>query len=896
VGGTGRITVVVRPLDRALTVLRFALIPLLAVVVSLPVLRALTSSLYGAPRTWLITAGAGAVMAVYVLLLQTETVGDRVDRVIAQLRRRVAVACNHDEGAQHDDGRIACMLTPEMLRAPIFEYMQQRHAVAALTEACNEGGPGQFWFLEGNSGSGKTRTALRFVQSLARDRELFELGSRCFLFDFSDSKAAQKKLLKSFESTRHDRSIVVVDNFQLVDDKVLGTLTQRLIEHGGPIPQQLLVFLTRPGEAWNLSLGSDVRLLSEAKARSRYLRLAGPSSETVASCVYDCDPDAASLIRGLRVDGAASAAQLHFAQVIVRCGTAPPDVLAILQLLVGGADGVPPAEELVAILAIVTGLSMHRGTFSRRDVRRAARAVAHATGTQRSLVSSARMWITFRRFHRIGLVPKIQLDGTRFVFHEAIAELCIDRLSALPAFQVPFAAVGRFRMEDRSLGEDPLDKWLTAVEIGAQDALQVTTFDSALSQGAYNRMTSCLARARDRYVLSKLTRLQLAILLNRTGSFAESRAEFTDDLLTALGSSDELTAMLATSRMEATHEPAAEAGLEVLCRDSDRFVAVVGEYWKLHMEAHRGHFDSARLLELATEAFALMSKNDSYWRTYSLGRMHFDSLRHHYLEGAPTEQLPSNARGAIGDYLRKHLATFEALNILYTRAHLVGHTLLPNLAIFHIPVTASERALADISAESAASVDGLVKAAQGLYRRASDEFWQYGDRETVYLKAELLNSAMIETNATLDDSLGELNEYKRLFAVADYPSLASYPHFYFLRWNILKHYEMLARAAPAESGMADHHLDESKRHLARIVELDTVAGNRYGLLRAKLLGALLRAVREPLADCGLPALEQEMRTSGYEREARLLTHLIDEGAISQVDLWTIFRFYPFVNQ
>lgn len=143
--GDGRIPVVVRPLDRELTVLRFVLIPVLAVIASLPVLRALTSSLNGAPRTWLIAIGVVAVMAVYVLLLQTDAVGDRVDRVIARLRRRVAVACNHEERARHDDGRIACRLTPEMLRAPLFEYMQQRDAVAALTEACSKGGPGQFW-------------------------------------------------------------------------------------------------------------------------------------------------------------------------------------------------------------------------------------------------------------------------------------------------------------------------------------------------------------------------------------------------------------------------------------------------------------------------------------------------------------------------------------------------------------------------------------------------------------------------------------------------------------------------------------------------------------------------------------------------------------------------------
>ncbi len=893
--GDGRVPVVVRPLDRALDVLRIVLIPLVVVALGIPAGSTLTRSLDGTQRTWLIAVGVVATVAAYVLVLHTQMVGDRVDRFIAQLRRSVAVACNHDEGEPHQDGRIACMLTPDVLRAPLFDYVEQRDAVIALADACRRNEAGKFWFLEGDSGRGKTRTALRFVQHLARDRELFQLGSRCFLFDFGDAKIAQEQLLKCLSRTRNDNSVVLVDNFQLVKDDVLRALTRRLIERSDPIPPQLLVFLTRPGEAWNVSLGADVQLLSLAKAHDRHLTLAGPSSETVARAVHEVDPDAARLIRELRVDGAASATQLHLAQVIVRNGHTPPEALAILRLLARDPEGPPPPDELVHVLAIVSGLSMHRGTFSRRDVRRAVRAVGRALGPRHGARWTARTWRTFRRFHAVGLVPKLQFRGTRFVFHEAIAELCVDRLSTLPGFRVPLNAVGYWRMEG---GADALDRWLVAVEIGAQETLSAVVFDGAMSHGAYNRMTRCLSRARDRYDLDQLTRLQLAILLNRTGNFEDSRSELTDELLDGLSSADDLTAMLATSRLEVTHEVAAEAGLEVLCRHSDPFVTLVGEYWRLHMDAHRGRFDSSRLFELSVEAFSLIAgREQSYWRTYSLARMHFDSLRHLYLEGAATDALDCTERGVIGDYLKDRFVTFEALNILYTRAHVVGHTVLPNLAIYHLKATTGEQRAGNVSADRADSMEELVRAAQTLYRRASDEFWQYGDRETVYLKADLANAAMMQTDAPLDQIAADLSDYKQRLDTTRFPAVASFPHFYLLRWNMLSYYRAMPSAEPALSTGARHHLDKAEQHLGRMVELDTVAENAYGLLRSRLLASLLAMARgRLLADCGLPELRQEMAANRYAREVRLLDHLIEVGEIDHVKLLTLFRFYPFVNQ
>src|SRR5207248_5286377 len=122
------------------------------------------------------------------------------------------------------------------------------------------------------------------------------------------------------------------------------------------------------------------------------------------------------------------------------------------------------------------------------------------------------------------------------------------------------------------------------------------------------------------------------------------------------------------------------------------------------------------------------------------------SLRHHYLEGAaPPSELASARRQAIGRHLRERITTFEALDLLYRKAHLVGHVLLPQLAIFSRAISREDAVIADLDRRDATSVDSLVGAALSLYRRATEEFAQYGAREASYLQAEILNLEMIAT-------------------------------------------------------------------------------------------------------------------------------------------------------
>ncbi|MGN6201521.1 MAG: hypothetical protein ACTHNY_03850, partial [Solirubrobacterales bacterium] len=873
--GYGRVVIVVRPLDRTLNFLRFLLVPVLVLAAGLPVTRALFESSQ-AGFAWAMLLLFVLAACAYFVVLQLDTIRSRLDEVFAQLRRQVALACNHDEVQLAKRIGAACRLTPQVFRVPLFEYDDQTTAVSALVEACESDQAGTYWFVEGESGSGKTRTAFRLIQTLARDRRLCTLANRCFFYDLGEAEFIQDELLDRLRTPRHDGAVVFVDNFQLVRADVLSKLTSRLLNRIEDPPEQLLVFLSRPGDAWNLSPRSDVRLLSEAKAANRYFSLDGASTGIVTRFVSEFDRRASEMLRNLEHERVASAAQLHLAQVIARHRTAPAEAVAMMSLLEGEAD---PAvfPSLSRVLAVTAALSVHRGTFSRREVRRALRKANREPLGLSRLRSAARARLTFWRLRRTGLVPKLNAGGSRYLFHEAIAELCIDRLSHDAAFEEPFVAAGGGRLKEQLRKGNDLNAWLIAAEVGETEVL-LRNFDAALGRGAYQRMARCLKRARSRYEmlpesyeLPPEIRVQLAIQLDRTGSFKESRAEFTDAVLPDLDESEELGLILTASRIEASHDRASEADIEVLRRSPDRLTAIIGEYWKLHIAAHRGRFDSSGMLELAHEALGLIEGRQSqHWLTYALGRVHFDSLRHHYLQGGtPTSEIGSDARYALESYLSDRMPTYKAMQVLYGRAHLVGHVFLPGLAIFARPVAAEERALAELPASDVSTVNDLADTALRLYRRAREEFWQYGDREAEYLQAEVMNAEMIQAEADLDLFPVRLNAYKEFIAETGFKDLYSYPHFYLFRWCMLKHYQQVFHPTSTQPEVASYYLDRASAHLEEMTELDTAVGNRYGLARTKLLKLLLRAASDAVDPAAWTSLAEEMGRDGYHFEERL---------------------------
>ncbi len=889
-----RVTILVRPLDRTLWLLRLAFVPLMALALNASAITALGSSTSDGRSQILLTIVGPLLAVVYVVSLQTHAVGRRVDRFVSRTRRYVARSCDHGYAASVHRPQLACSLTTSVFRAPLFQYEQQQRVVNLLVDSCSKSTAGQYWFVEGASGSGKTRTALHFIQELARDKDLYELSNRCYLYDLAESSAVQGRLLKKVGSKRHEDAVVLIDNFQLVGADLLHRLTEQLLDRAGLNCERIVVILARQSDAWSLGKDSDVRLRSVATESGRYLKLSGPGPGAILAGVARFAPNATPLVQELRRHGLATAAQLHIGQVIARCRHVPAKVAAVAGMLTDQAsDEVNP--RLCELLASIVGLSIHRGTFTRWELYRSVLVASGGCRRFRRLFHIGKLCFDFQSLHRVGFVPHINVTGRRYIFHEAIAEDCVDRLGSLPAFYEQLARVVTLRLNKARENKDPVGAWLLSVEIDKEDVM-ASTFESALACSAYARMVGCLDRASRRRDLSAIERFQFAIVLDRSGAFAESRAQFETVTAADLAESPDLLLMLAASRLEANHFNNYEDNLATLHASSDPVVRCIARYWDVHIESHHGVFGLESLLAIAQETRQLLTDRTSSWQRHFLARMHFDSMRDEYLSGtARVETIDSARREDINLYLKKYLPTYEALNVLYTKAHMVGHVLLPRLALFNEPVDDTAVAHVGLNEDMARSAAGLAVEAERLYRRARDEFWQYGDKEAEYLQADILNSEMIQQGADLEKIASRLRGYSDFIAAGDRKVLAGYPHFYYFRMNLLKYYRLVDLGIQHLSA-ADTCLEEAERHLESVLSASEEVSNEYGIARARLLLLVLRGVGRSLDYAELDGLGREMRARAYEFEAELLWRMSRKAPYDPPELRSIVRYYPFVHQ
>src|SRR5205807_6526438 len=114
-----------------------------------------------------------------------------------------------------------------------------------------------------------------------------------------------------------------------------------------------------------------------------------------------------------------------------------------------------------------------------------------------------------------------------------------------------------------------------------------------------------------------------------------------------------------------------------------------------------------------------------------------------YLSGDDVEKrLDHLRRLPIERVLRQHLPQFRAFEILYREAHLLAHHFLSNLEFFGSPPNFASLPGGAFTNDDVTPTQ-LVSIAHEAYSRAREEFALYGDREYLYLQADILNLEML---------------------------------------------------------------------------------------------------------------------------------------------------------
>ena len=891
----GRLALVAWPLDAFFRAARYAGMPVLLLVVGIPLLPTLVEPLGFEPSSPVAVLAVVAVCLVYLAIVRVPSLSDALNKAFSRARRKIRLACGDASMAVAHEPKLICRLLPNDLRAPLFQYDRQRDVVSTLTDSAIDGDNGEFWVVEGPSGSGKTRAAYLLADALIRHPSEFGLAEKVRYFDLAAGSDSDLRAVRALTSSQLDGTITFLDNFHRVGRRAISSLTHTLLDTVAGAQTRLLILLARPTETWKLSPGTDVRLVSEAKDRKRHLALDGAPSEPLRRALAAIDEDLAAHISEVGCDAVATAAQLHLCRLAAANSRTPSRATKVGRVLeILGSDAENSQDVILkALLGTICALGMHRGFFTRRQFIRAARLVVSDMARRRRLMARYRLHTSLRDMKRVCFAPWVRTGSGRYVFHEAVAESVIERLIGDASFADAFRTVGMDRLK-HDVATDADVGWMIAAEIGA-DAELSARFDAAMLSGAFYLMAQTLARVEARRELSESVRMQLGLLHDRTGEFERAREVIGRGLLTE--AHNRRSAEHLAARIEASHDKEALADAATLVKSSDPLIAAAGRYWELHMAAHRGQFAADELGQLCTEMQPSVGKEDR-WAIFTLARAHFDHLRHLYLSGRATPQAISAARDSSASrMLQTTLPIFDAMNTLYVRAHLCAHVVLPRLALERGEVTPLETELLEVDALSLDSAERVAALALSLYRRARDEFWQYGDREARYLDGDVVNAQlMTASHGELKRAPRSLHGYADYISKTGFADIASLPHLYFVRYHSLCYFE----AAGADSGVdgrsADEHYDEARRHVRIARRLDEAVGNAYGVLRSEVFDLFLVAAKHPVSAASVQGLSYRAEQSGYIGLKRALAPVASSKRMTSTEVGTLIRFTPVVHQ
>lgn len=905
-----RLPLITPALEWIFSIAQVVFVPCLIVIAEI----GLIASFFGAKaiiqKNWVLTCIILVLLPVHLALNRLPTIKGVSDNVILKLKRIVVLSCPW-VSASHANAkwRTACWFILNEFKQPLFRYDSQRGVVDEIVKRLSVEplNGARFVYIEGDSGLGKTRTIFLLIHTLLKHRGLFDIANRAFLYDMSLGHRTQSALTLRLDSIEHDNALVFVDNFHRVEPQILRSITQKLLDTPGPSAERLVVLLGQPSHAWRIRPTAEVRLVSTARSGSCYFELKGVRGRSLADeLAGQPGSDIWTRVFASSESQAASVAQVQFAQAITRSkGKELTFIKELIELIETTFDQTEDRYiDLIRVLALITALSLYRGWFTQREFLRVCWDNSSDQPGVSRLIHCVKMFWLLRRMSHVGFVTKVTAPSRQFVFHEAMAEHCKDHLAANPTFWTYFCGAVRSRLK-RHEEQESMIRWLLATELHDATTMK-EIFDHALLSGTLSPMVRCLDRNWKDVQDSSVISYQYAMLLDQVGRFDESRRVFAG-LSPQLVKESALAGRVQLARVEVEHTAESYASVVQIGLQPDSANKIAAEYWRIHLDAHRGIFQPEELADIA-ERMGLLFQADEFERSHFLvhqaARTFFDAHRHIYLSGEDVEKrLGRLRRLPIENVLRQHLPQFQAFEILYREAHLLAHHFLPDLEFFGTSPNFAALPGGALANDKVPSAQ-LVSMAHEAYSRARDEFALYGDREYLYLQADILNLEMLSQalseNSDLDSLRPKLIEYEAFIRKTAFNDILSYPAFYFFRWHMLRFFWWLERgSAEHAKNEADLNLELASEYLQKARDLDRQCGNAYGLWRSNFFLGLLKGLVKSSADVLLDSLidcSADAEKRWYIRDRRIIQSLLDKPKITPLDIRRVVLFFPFVHQ
>lgn len=822
-------------------------------------------------------------------------------------KRLIFLTCRSSTGLSRRVSRF-CRLVASDFRAVQLVHPSQKDVIEKIYAHLSAQGAGSSGYdaIVAPSGFGKTRCATLLAEALIRDRKLCGLADKCLYYDFARGEAVQELFTRRLGGLIHSGTLVIVDNFHLAAPPIVQETTTRLLNLPGPRAERHVLLLAQPAGTWRLHGRGEVKLLSEARRRGRLHEITGLSSADLDRTLLS--PEARRRMKAMipRYEASgASIAEIHSAQI----DQYAPERERLLASRISdylfpvGPDPAPwdRPEPLPEVLGTATALALHHGAFSVRSFRKAYAAVLGRVGPGAWLAQlRASKWL--RRLARIGLFPRTSLPGRLYVLHETLAEHFRDHIGPRDArFEDAFRSALAWRLDRDPGARSPALQWLGAAELRDPERL-AACFDAAMVDGNLAAMARRLG-ANLPYLGGPAAHYQQGVILDKHGAFAEAREHLAAAIATDSEGVVAEAAELAV--IEAAHGPdrmEAVARLGTSVRPEIRLSAA---YWRYHMDGHLGAFDPDGLTALAaqlTEVFEPDRFAESFVLAQLASRVYFDACRHVFLRREDVARRLGKLSGLpIVEVLRTCDPSFRAASLLYHHAHILGFVAVPERAVFGSAPASSD--LAGIVADSE-DLERLCGQTEAAYRHAQDEYAVFGNREQLYLKADILNARLQRPGTNPLEVRLALSDYADFIRRSGFHDIASYPEAYGFRLALKARQWALSGAGDRSQDFdsADDHERQARLHLARMRRMDESCGNRYGQWRGRFYELLFDSVsagpapRRAGTVSGLKALAGEARRDGFIGDAQLIDRFLDRADLSVGKVFSVLLYHPFVHQ
>lgn len=758
-----------------------------------------------------------------------------------------------------------------------------------------------FW-IQGSSYSGKTTTVFNLLIDLISKDEyirLFQkLDGNIVYFDLGKPELNLEKMQQNYVLDRFSNCLVIIDNLHKLPGELCFKLLEQIILNNHAYafiilmryPQEFLTQNDRVDELEKIIVenGTEYKL-NKLTSQSFGISLSKQFTE-FCETFFDLEQIMKNNNNEIII---------HLSMLYQKRDFDTDRLLPEIQIFLKGDNGSCAfSAEFIAIISC----SLFTGSFNLKLLTSCLPAY-----------SEARWYKFLEALMKIGFLTCYPNSIKDYNFHECIARSYLKNTIRKSNYYDIYIGVFRKIADEMDTKKNPALKFLYCMLCNDIDRAKELFDHVAVNANFLNLYKEMMFLFDANICEETFYYREIGILCDRCGRLKEA-AHFYSLYLDAEKSADALYKLVQINHKIIDNYPAITLAA---MQSSDLYLFSLSNYWKIHINMHRGIFEFEKIYRLA---YDIQPKSEEIIRRHPydglhlIRRLYFDVFRLYYLEGIfdPEKLKPFCDYGSrLYHILQDSLQEFDAYYIKFAIGLMLGQDVLFSLAFENKGLNLEQydflfHEMLDLEPTQTCDKKAIAMETIRIYSKSIDLFEKMGDKTSIFVKYHMYNIKLIlavdEGNFSECESF--CDEYRTFAFREEIPEYQAYAETFKLKMTLIQ----LCCPAIIGSYGTDQY-DELKnivrQKLGLIQEHEKAAtsgaGNQYASIRLALYAALFylyinefskEKFREEIL-----RIKDTAQKNHYNRELKIISYIERYNFnLSPENIQVIFTFYPIVPQ